>query len=279
METKIKFPEFASIKDRNKWLIENKERLITAKKAEIKKADGVPFGVIADLDDAQVIEKGQAEDDDEKTEVRVKAIINTTNIMDSHNDVHFPGLWNKSLKENGLIMHVQEHKLEFDKIISDGPDLNAYAKTFNWRSLGFAFPGTTEALVFDSNVLKERNEFMFNQYRKGRVRNHSVGMQYVKIFLAVNDDEYGAEFEAWEKYIGQIVNAARAEEIGYFWGVKEARVIEGSAVPAGSNYATPTLEVKRLKPGQPTLNQDIISLRNELSEAEKVRKYFNSLKF
>ena len=83
---------------------------------------------------------------------------------------------------------------------------------------------------------------MTDQYSKGRVKNHSVGMQYVKLLLAVNDEEYGAEYEAWEKYFPEVANKEAAEEKGYMWIVKEAKVVEGSAVPIGSNWVTPTLD-------------------------------------
>jgi hypothetical protein len=74
------------------------------------------------------------------------------------------------------------------------------------------------------------------------VKNHSVGMQYVKLFLAVNDERYEEEFKVWEKYINLAVNKEVAIEYGYFWAVTEAKVIEGSAVPIGSNTYTPTQE-------------------------------------
>jgi hypothetical protein len=58
---------------------------------------------------------------------------------------------------------------------------------------------------------------MFNQYAKGYVKEHSVGMRYVKLELAVNSDsKYDAEEKAiWDKYIDEIVNKV-AEEQSYF---------------------------------------------------------------
>ena len=50
------------------------------------------------------------------------------------------------------------------------------------------------------------------------------------------------EFEAWEKYYPMIANKELADSKGYFWAVKEAKMIEESAVPVGSNSITPTLE-------------------------------------
>lgn len=224
-----------------------KNSLIAQKKSIIKHGDGIPYFPY-DF-------KGNAFKANEPlsgipTQLKVRAIINTTNLMDSHYDVHYPGLWSKSLKENGMIMHVQEHKsYEFSGIISDGQDLKAYTKTYSWSELGLDFKGVTEALVFDSIVKREgeepRNVYMFDQYRKGYVKQHSVGMQYIKMVLCVNEPDneyYGAEFEAWEKYFPEVVNQEYALEKGFFWLIKEAKVIEGSAVPRGSNWATPTLD-------------------------------------
>ncbi len=85
---------------------------------------------------------------------------------------------------------------------------------------------------------------MFEQYSKGYVTQHSVGMRYVKIVMCVNSDKeyYGAEKEAWDKYYPLIANKDVADKYGYFWAVKEAKIIEGSAVLCGSNPVTPTLE-------------------------------------
>lgn len=141
-------------------------------------------------------------------------------------------------------MHLQEHCMAFDKIISSGKNLSATTEEVAWKELGYKAAGTTECLVFYSNILKSRNEYMFDQYAKGYVTNHSVGMQYVSMVLCVNEDDeyYGAEYEAWQKYYPIVVNKDAAEERGYFWAVKEAKAVEGSAVPAGSNIMTPTLD-------------------------------------
>lgn len=143
-----------------------------------------------------------------------------------------------------MIMHLQEHEMEFESIISSGNELKAYTKRFNWSELGYSYVGTTEALMFDSTILKKRNEYMLNQYASGWVVNHSVGMYYVKIDLAINDENSPNEFEAWKKYYPQIANQDLADQIGYFWYVLEAKCIEGSAVPLGANACTPTLSTE-----------------------------------
>ena len=86
---------------------------------------------------------------------------------------------------------------------------------------------------------------MAEQYAKGYVTNHSVGMQYVKIEMAINSEsKFDVEEKAtWDKYINQIVNRDEVELDGYFFAVTEAKVIEGSAVLLGSNYVTPTISI------------------------------------
>jgi len=224
-----------------KALVENKEALIAQKCSTIKLADG--FGassiLLEGLGEHGFANKSEQED---STVIKARLIINTTNIMDSHKDVHIPGLWTKSIKENKRVLHVQEHKSsQFDKIIASGDDLKVSTKNYKWKELGYDAEGETEALVFDSTIKEERNKYMFNQYQKGYVNNHSVGMGYVKLGMAINDEEYPAEKALWDKYFPEIVNSKEAEKQGYFWAVTEAKVFEGSSVPLGSNPITPTL--------------------------------------
>ncbi len=69
------------------------------------------------------------------------------------------------------------------------------------------------------------------------------GLQYVKIDLAINDPDAITEFETWNKYIDTIINKDMVREQGFFWAVKEIKLLENSAVLFGANELTPTLEV------------------------------------
>ena len=239
--------EFATKKELFKFLADNKDKLIAQKRAELKKKDMpvlVDPIIVTDAKHRAIKEAGKPADIASISSLNVVCIINTTNFLDSHMDLHLPGLWNKSLQDNKMIMHLQEHNMQFDKIIADGEHLKAYTKKYKWSELGYDFQGETEALVFESEILKSRNPFMMNQYANKWVKNHSVGMYYVKMDMAINDEEMPNYYEAWKKYYPLIVNPAMADERGYFWYVLEAKCIEGSAVPIGSNSATPTLEPK-----------------------------------
>jgi hypothetical protein len=174
-------------------------------------------------------------------------IINTTNVLDSHDDVHIKGIWNKNVKENPTKLLLQEHKMAFNFVISD--EVKTSTKDFTWKELGFKFDGSTEALVFNTQISKDRNPFMFGQYSKGYVKEHSVGMQYIKLFLAINSDLADLEEEkaVWDKYYPEIANKERADDKGFFWAITEAKAVEGSAVVKGSNFATPTLNIQASK--------------------------------
>lgn len=251
MITVKEFPN-KSFSDRGelfKALRENKAFLINQKKNTFKTADAVlysPLVLTEQLGKAATVKALKAEGFDPETvsKMELDLAINTTNILDSHSDVHFPGLWDKSLKETKILYLLQEHRMVFDKIITD--DVKASADMMSWKDLGLDFEGMTQVLRFKANAEKERNPYMFGQYAKGFVKNHSVGMRYVKLFLAMDSEAKWdkEEKEVWDKYIDQVVNKETAQAQGYFWAVTEAKVVEGSAVPLGSNWATPTISAE-----------------------------------
>ena len=242
----LEFPnkEFQSKDELFKALIDNKKELVSIKKSATKNADAVSFGY---LDTSIKIDTNKEDVQSQMQNpesLNVKVVINTTNFLDSHGDVHINGIWNKSVKDNVSFLHLQEHEREFDKVITDSA--KGYVQSMAWKKLGLPYEGKTEALIFESTIDKKRNEFMLNQYANGWVKNHSVGMRYVSLELAINTEaEYDKEYKAlWDEFYPVIANKETADERGYFWVVKEAKIIEGSAVVMGSNSATPTLENK-----------------------------------
>lgn len=240
----IKRPVFTDKAQLFDWLIENKNALIEQKKSEMKKADAVSAVSYFIEDRGNTTIKSEMAPATAK-KLKVRSIINTTKLFDSHEDVHIDQLWNKSLKENKENYLVNQHNFSFEGIISDS--VHAFAKQMPWSELGYSYEGMTQALVFDSVIDKSESEFMFEKYRMGKVKQHSVGMRYVSLELAINDDRYEKEFAAWNKYFGMIANKEDAENNGYFWAVTAAKIIEGSAVVRGSNFVTPTQSVQETK--------------------------------
>jgi hypothetical protein len=101
-----------------------------------------------------------------------------------------------------------------------------------------------EVLVYEAVIKKDRNEYMFNQYKSGYVLNHSVGMRYYKILFCYDSKEtaYTQQKENFDKYSKEVLNK---DDLGeYFWAVLEAKNIEGSAVVKGSNFLTPVLSME-----------------------------------
>lgn len=238
---KTSIPENLTGKELFDWLVKNQSLLIAEKKFNTKYSDAFSFSNVAISEQGQLVKAAPVDGDADSIEVT--CVINTTKWLDSHRDVHLDGLWKKSLSENKALYLLQEHSMSFKGIITD--EVDAFTKKINWKTLGVDVEGTTEALVFKSRIYKDRNPYMFDQYKKGYVKNHSVGMRYVQIDMAINDEDYPTEFAVWNKYIDQIANKDEAENISYFFAVKEAKVLEGSAVPIGSNRITPVIDTDK----------------------------------
>ena len=269
--------EFETKEDLFKALRENKSTLIAQKKMQTKCADAVLHYVVVENDKGET-NKAEAVDVSDINSLKASLVINTTNLMDSHSDVHFKGTWNKSTKENKNILLLQEHRMTFDHIISD--DVKAVVKEMNWSDLNINLSGTTEALIFNTNISKQRNPFMFEQYAKGYVKEHSVGMRYVKLELAINSEsKWDVEEKAvWDKYYPEISNKEVADERGYFWAVTEAKIVEGSAVVKGSNYATPVLNIqaeKSLETNEPT---EVTQKTEQEAQKEQLKQLLNKFK-
>lgn len=239
-----------------KEMVSKKAELIALKKAEIKTVKG---GLSSVLDTNTVI-KGLYKNSD--TELERTIIGNTYLWMDSHDDVHAKGVFTKTIKERKDIFHLHDHEFKITSKV--GEPINVYEKSITWRELGLNKSGSTEALFMDTKVIKDYNNQIFNEYKNGKINQHSVGMQYVKIDLAVNDDEFEEEIKLWNEYIDTIGNKEKVIEKGYFWLVREAKLIEISAVLMGSNELTPTLENKS-------------EADNITSQNEAVDKHFNVL--
>ena len=224
-------------------IVANKSELIQLKKAEIKTVKG---GISSVSKTADTSLKGVFKDNDTSLE---RTIVGNTYLwMDSHDDVHAKGCFTKSVKENKNIFHLHDH--EFKLTSKVGEPKKTYEEDIAWKDLGINKSGMTQGLFMDTEIFKDYNSQIFNEYKAGRINQHSVGMQYVKIDLAVNDESFEAEFKLWTDHIETIGNPDRATEKGFFWLVREAKLIEISAVLLGSNELTPT---QREKIEEPTI--------------------------
>lgn len=245
------------------YLIKYKAELISFKKSAVKNCDSI----IVDSDN--IIEVKEAVSNlgaDDLANGRIKRTIigNTYNWMDSHSDVHMKGIFSKSISENKNIMHLHDHIYQTTAKV--GTPISVYEKSIKWSDLGINKEGRTIALMMDSEIKKSYNQMIFEEYLNKEINQHSVGMQYVKLALAVNDADYKEEFANWNSYIGNVANSEKAIEQGYFWAVTEAKLMEISAVIKGSNELTPTLNNKFT----PTDEPEDSTQKDEPNEAEKI---------
>ena len=216
-----------------KELVSKKAELIALKKAEIKTVKGGLSSIVKSN-----VNKGIYEN--KENALKRTIVGNTYMWMDNHDDVHAKGVFTKSIKERAKsIFHLHDHKFELTAKV--GEPIKVYESDVKWSDLGIQKDGVTQALFLDSEILKDYNERIFKEYANDKINQHSVGMQYVKIDLAVKDEDYEEECKVWQDNIDSIGNKELAEEKGYFWLVREAKLIEISAVLMGSNSLTPTI--------------------------------------
>jgi hypothetical protein len=258
------------------FMVKNESLIIHAKKSEVKKADSIIHSASYVTDKGAIVSKADFNTvQADPTKLKVSVVINTTNFLDSHGDVHIPGLWKKSIndnKKNGFYL-LKEHRRGFEDVIAES--CMGETKLIPWTEIGVNMPGYTEALVFTGSIDKVRNEYMFSQYAKGYVKQHSVGMIYTKMLTCINDDDYPVQKENWDKYIEQVANRKEAEDEGYFWAVLEAKIVEGSAVLFGSNSMTPTLLVQsdstKMEPGNSTPDEPRFNLLEAIKQTTFIK--------
>jgi len=228
-------------------LKENRELIQAAKKAAIKFSD--PVSLVLKNKEATKAESEQAIGIGSK----IFAVINTTNWLDSHGDVHIDGIWDVSAKDqNGKIYYIINHDLELGKVIAY-PGFDMSLPKLPWSDLGLNYPGTTQALIFEPTLTEATNkDALYAIVQKEAIQN-SVRMQYISMTLCIDDDsdDFKQERENFYKYLPVIANKQDALDAGYFWAITEAKIYkEGSAVLFGSNESTPILYSDPAQAGQ-----------------------------
>lgn len=228
-------------------LVTNKEDIFAQKKSVVKRCEGGLSCMPAMLTEDTIKAKPVYENDFEKGVLKRTVVTNTYWWMDSHSDVHIgrdggdTAIFSESIKgRESKIYPIDQHNWSLDGKM--GKTLSLYEAPISWRALGVGKTGMTESLFAVAQIEKAKNEKRYEEYKNDEIDQHSVGMRYVDVQLAVNDpDEYPKEFQVWQKYIGKLGNRQEAEKQGYFFPVIKAQLLEYSAVIAGSNTLTPTL--------------------------------------
>ena len=230
---KLNLPDLPQ-KELIKYLVKNKLELIDCKKSAIKQFVDTPC-ILTEA--SGLISKASQSNQDTDDTIYRTVVGNSYNWMDSHDDVHLNNVFGQSIKDrNGRIYHRHDHVNQLTAKV--GKFSKVYEQVVNWTDLGVNKAGQTMSLLGDSAIKKSYNQLIFDAYKDGEIDQHSVGMQYVKLFLAVNSKEEKEEFDNWNKYFPLLGNPDKALDKGYFWAVKEAKLIEISCVTEGSNELT-----------------------------------------
>ena len=234
--------EFESKSDLFKALVENESFIIDAKKSQVYKSFEKGLQVVSDQ---KTIEK--AFNDSEKG-IKFDSdyyyfVVNSANYLDSHNDMHVDGNWNKSVKDqNGKVYLVWHHDFsKTENIIAFPEDIEMMTSKVAWNLLGKSYEGETYSLIYKVKKDKIVNENVSKWLKEGRKLQLSVRMQYIKLETAFNsdDEDYMHQTANYQKYFPLIANKDEFKQIEYFFIVKEAKnVMESSLLPFGSNSAT-----------------------------------------
>lgn len=232
---RIELPAFEDQREQANFLVKNKRELIDMKKSAVKQWVTTPV-LFVPKKELLIVKDFNGNEDTEDT-VHRTIIGNTYNWMDSHDDAHKNNLFAQSIKDRGgRIWHRHDHVNQLTAKV--GKFSNVYEQVLNWTDVGVNRVGQTMSLLADSAIRKSYNNTIFEMYRDGEIDQHSVGMQYDKLLLAVNNAENKEEFETWNKYIGTLGNPEKAIERGFFWLIVQAKLIEISCVTEGSNELT-----------------------------------------
>lgn len=193
--------------------------------------------------------------------------VNSTRILDSHEDLHLDGIWKKSIQEQqGKNYLVIDHELEVDKVVVRKEHIEMLVAKVPFSLLGKSYEGDTQALIYKVLKSQVKHEIVKEWLESGDAIEASVRMQYVKFSLCMdsNNPEDATEKANYDKYFPLIANKGDFEYIPYFFAIEEAKnVKESSLVVFASNNTT----------GQIKITQAEKSL--EEIEAEKSLQEFN----
>ena len=234
--------EFATKREMLSALYKNRDRIISIKKAHIHTHKRVPLRFY-DIESKKAYCAKAMKEIGGLDKDFIYPVISNTNYVDSHKDAHMDGSMNRTVKnQQGKIHYAINHKLEIGSIVAYPEDVEMLIKEVDWSSLGKDYTGTTQALLFKTNLQDYSPEAARKAIENKLPVENSIKMQYVQIQLGIKerDKEWADANKSWDDNISKIVNRADVEDEGVIWFVTELKIVdEGSMVVKGSNDATP----------------------------------------
>lgn len=272
--------EFESKNEMFAELKANKSNILALKKSVIKNSEGVkilPDTIEKHLENGTI--KGKV---DFKAEGGyIYPVINTTNLMDSHKDVHFDGIWDKSIPEQtGKTYYALNHKLEIGQIIAYPKDVEIFTHNFTFKELGSQLEGSTQALIYKVKLQDYSNKDAVYAIENKLPVENSIRMAYIKVEMGINSEEkmYKEEKTYYDKHIDKIANKEQVAKDGYFFGVHEARIYkEGSLVLEGSNSVTPVLYASEPEKSTHVQTQESTEEKATKQAVSELNEYLNSI--
>lgn len=249
---------FATKEDLFKSLMENKSLIIESKKAEIYKSHDKGLSITTNQQSIQKM--SEASKSFEMDSDYYYFVVNSSNILDSHSDMHIENNWEKTVKEQqGKTYLVFDHQLKRSEIIAMKQDVTMFTATIPFKAIGKDYDGDSYCLIY--KVKKDRiiNSEAKQWLEAGYDLEASVRMQYMDIDVAIDSksSDMVKEKANFDAYFPLIANKSDFDSIDYFWVVKQAKnVMESSLVMFGSNSATGLLQENK-EPDDSTLeNKD-----------------------
>jgi hypothetical protein len=142
-----------------KELMLNKEFIIKEKTSNILKSCEKGLSIVANQDaifKALETNKALKLDND-----YYYFVVNSSNILDSHRDLHVKGNWDKSVKEQqGKVYLVFDHQLKRNEIIAMKEDISMFTAEIPFSLIGKNYDGDTYALIY--KVAKNSSKHIIN---------------------------------------------------------------------------------------------------------------------
>jgi hypothetical protein len=260
-------------------VIKSKDELIAIKKTAIKYTDKV-FNFPLKIENDEVVKVTISEGEDTEESTTQKVIANTYYWLDSHGDVHVKNCFKESIKlhkesKTPKIFHFDNHEHRFGAKVGNVIDVKE--QFVKWRDLGIDKEGRTICLIGETELIEDYNCQVYDAYKKGEIDQHSVGMYYIDIQLAVNNPSEVEAYKLWNEIYPSLGNQDKADSQGYFWVVKQAKLKEYSCVLwNGSNELTPSIKNEN---ENEDIEQSDDTQKEEQSDdtpiTEEVKKVFN----
>lgn len=204
--------------------------------------------------------------------------VNTTNILDSHDDVHAPNIWNKTSNDmQGKNYLVDTHELSIGATIVKKEHIEMFVAKTTFKSLGMPYDGSCNVLVYKFRKDKVIDAKAKEWLESGDAIEASVRMRYVSIKFCVDSNApEDADFKKnYDENIDKIANKGDFEYIPYFFWITEAQnVRESSLCPFGSNSVTGNIISRKNEPSEDDTQKTIEP--TEVTQEEEQKVFINS---